>query len=54
MDVRSVVSTRHSLLTSVVFLTIHDTLVTALGPWVFFVSVLCVFFAMVSNAVDTL
>ena len=44
--------TQHSLPTSVLLLTLHDTF--ARGHRVFFVSVLCVFLAVVSNAVDTM
>ena len=44
-DLVFIISTQHSLPTSVVFLTTHDTLLT--GQRTFFV-------AMVSNAVDTL
>ena len=41
-------STRHALETAVMFLTIHDSLLTARGRQGFF------FFSMVSNAVDTM
>ena len=44
MDVRSSFFTRRSLLTSVVFLTIHDTLLIARGQRAFLVWVFRVFF----------
>ena len=48
--------TQRPFLSSVVFLTLHDTLLTTRGRRGFIVLVFfcCVFFAMVSNAVDTL